>query len=397
MTRVSLFLLLAPAILALAPIEARAQENVTGDRLSAEVRGGAEVTDNVRLVPVGEESDTIYQVTPSITGRVERRGFMASLRYRLDYWHFQDASDLDRALHDMEAKLGLTWFENIDLEAYDKLVPTSISFGRGPLEDPLNNVQANHAGGKLSLRRPLGESTRILAGYTGERVDYLEVHKDDAFPPEYFLHDPGVALERDLGRRASMRIGYRYRLQDFDDKNAPLTGDATSHIGTLRAVFAPVQWVELEGAYGLQRVSYENEPFGAAPGALTRGKTDLRHIGHAQVKAGGEIASVIAAWDQQVTTDVLGNPAEVRIASLGADYTPFAPWGLSLEAAYGKQNLFFDPNNTPDSFVQARAGLSYRISVGTIEATGQRFQSLEGDQDARIEVNRFGLRLGGSF
>lgn len=364
--------------------------------VSADVQGGAEYTSNARLAAddAAEESDTVFVVRPSLEGLLERRGFRTSLRYTLQYWHYQEADDLDRALHDLDARAALTWWESVDAEVFGQLMPVAVNLGAGPVDGPLNNVQAARAGGTLAYRHEFNRATRAVAGYTGSRVQWLKVHDDDTLLPEYFLHDPGLELERDLGPRASVRLGYRYRLQQFDGDRVPLTGDTSSHVIALRPRFAFNEWLEVSAGYGLQILAYENPN--------PSGETDeIQHLIEARVVAGSEVARAIASFDQRMTHDVLGNPSEVRMARLGVEYTPRgAPWGAGLDSSWGSQSLTFDPAVAPvpdRAFVQARAALSYRVSVGTIEASATRFQSLEEEGLEPVEVNRFGLTLGGRF
>ena len=98
-----------------------------------------------------------------------------------------------------------------------------------------------------------------------------------------------------------------------------------------------------------------------------------------------------------------GNSVDQKIATLGAEYTPTAPWGLGIKGAYGRLDSVIDPKVSPlgnRSFVEGGASAFYRISVGTIEIAGTHHETLGAGGAAGspiIKVNRFSLRLGGTF
>ncbi len=378
---------LALLALLLVPASALAQEEP--DRFSASVDGGAEYTSNPRLEPADSnpEGDTVLIVHPSIEGRLERRGFLLSGAYDVRYWQYTSNSELSRALHDLRARAALTYWESLELEGYANLIPTPLTFG-GPIDDPTNNVQSAHLGGKVGYRRELGRSNRIEAGYVGEQVSYLEVHKDDVTPPEYLLHDPGLSFERDVGKRYTVGLGYRFRVQDFATANAPSTGDVTAHALILKVNGTPTDWLTFALAGGAQQASFEN----SAVDPVLHRLVDL------SVRGGGEIAFANLSYSERFATDLAGEPATMRHARLGLDYEPFAPWAAGLGVSYGAQDLVSTAGTPARTFVQADVTLAYRVRAGVIELAASHYTSPEdGPTTPKIDVTRAGLRLGGRF
>lgn len=358
------------------------------DRFSASVDGGAEYTSNPFLLPADAkpEGDTVLTVHPSFDARMERRGFLLSASYDVRYWHYTGNTELSRALHDLRARASLLYWENVELEAHANLTPTPLTFG-GPLDDPTNNAQSARLGAKLGYRRELGRSTRVAAGYAGESVTWLEVHKDDPKLPAYVLHDPGLSIERDVGRRYMVGLAYRFRLQDFEE-DAMLSGDVTAHAGILRVSATPTEWLTLALAGGAQQATFENEAFDSS----------LHRLIDISARAGGEILLATVSYSEKLASDptVSGEVAEVRLARAGVDYEPFAPWAVGLGLAYGQQEFIAGTTfgAIPRSFTMAELTLAYRVRSGIVELGGSFYSSPE---DPKIEVMRAGLRLGGRF
>ena len=189
-----------PALLLLLPGAALAQNAV-----SADVSGLVEHTDNATLAPEGttkKDPDTILTVRPSVVGKAETRGIAASLRYTLSYYHYSKDTDLSRALHDLAADAKLIWWDNVDLEASEDLVPVPLDFG-APLDNPVNQVQSSHTKGHVDYEHEFGPLMRGEVGYAGERVNYIKVHRGDTLPPEYLIHGPALSIDR--GSFASSR------------------------------------------------------------------------------------------------------------------------------------------------------------------------------------------------
>jgi hypothetical protein len=376
-------------LLALLPSAALAQNSIEGD-----VSGLAEITDNARLAPEGatKDSDTVFTVRPSVVGKAETRGVIASLRYTLSYYHYSKDHDLDRALHDLAADAKLVWWDNVDLEASEDLIPVPVDFG-GPIDNPVNQVQSSHLRGHADYEHEFGPLTRGEIGYVAERVDYLEVHKNDPRPPEYLMHGPALSVDRDLGPRAGITADYRFRMIAFDrNASTPTTGNSTAHVIAVRPHYTPNDELELSGALGYQLVSYENS-------SGSKGRILI----NAHVRGGNELLAGLLDYDQHVTQDVAGNSVDEKIATIGGAFTPTAPWGMGLRASYGRMDTVLDPAVNPlgdRAFAEAGANVFYRISVGTIELAGTHHEGLDagsGSTAPIVKVNRFSLRLGGTF
>jgi len=391
MTRVaSLF-----AVLSLVPAVAGAEASISGT-----AAGGVEHSSNVYAVPEdapgGETADQILFVKPSLKAALATRGIDLSATYALDYYHYSEETDLSRALHRLDARGALVWWENVDLALHGRLDPRVVSYTE-PLDDPTNQVQQAAAGGNLTLRREFGQSMRGSIGYLGEQVTWLEAHEDDEdrLPPDYLTHGPELMIERDIGRRLVLGVEYRFRVQDYDETadNAPPTGDHSSHTATGRLGLDATEWLSVSMAYGFAQVEYTTgDPDNRS---ATRGLADVR------ATAGGEVARLSVSARQNATQDILGNPAVTRAAKLGADYTPYAPWGLGVAGTYGQ--IEYDDSVTQvigpanQTFVLGEASVFYRISVGELSLAGSHHESLPEGSDPKVSVNRASVRLGGRF
>lgn len=384
------------ASLAFLPALAGAQASLSGS-----ATGGVEHSSNVYSVPEddadGETADQIVFVTPSLKAALVTRGVDLSADYTLGYYHYQAEQDLSRALHRLAARAALVWWDNVDLELVGRLDPRVVSYNR-PLDDPRNQMQQAAVGGRFMLRRELGAATRGSVGYRGEQVTWLEAHEDDEdrLPPDYLTHGPELILERDVGRRLVVGVEYQFRLQTYDDEaagNAPRSADYTSHTGTGRLGLDATDWLSLSMAYGFSQIEY-------AKGEDVESLSTTRALADVRVTAGGEVARISASARQNSTQDILGNPATTRFAKLGADYTPYAPWGIGVAASYGEidyEDLATQVPGTPQAFVAGEASLFYRISVGELSIGANHHESVPEGSDAKIVVNRASVRLGGRF
>lgn len=362
--------------------------------LSGSATGGIEHSSNV--YSVGEDqtetADEILFVTPSLEAALKTRGLALSAAYSLDYYHYQKEEDLDRALHQLDARAGFVWWDDVDLELVGRLDTRPLTYSQ-PIDDPLNQAQEAAAGARFELRRELGPATRVAIGYRGEQVTWLETNANDdeaLLPPDYLSHGPEASVERDVGRRLVVGALYQFRMQDYDEAadNFPPSGDYSAHSGTARVGLDATDWLSASLSLGFSQLDYaEADP-------ATRQLGDLRLV------AGGDVAKVSASVRQNSTQDVFGNPAQTRTATAGFDYTPYAPWGAGVAASYGElsfEEAVSGVEAGSQAFVMGQASVEYKVSVGVLQLAASHHESLPEGSDAKIVVNRASLRLGGRF
>ena len=375
--------LAAALLLLLASAAPAAAQN----RIEGSVDGQVEATDNARLAPDGttKDADQILEVRPSITGALETRGVMATLNYTLNYYGYAHQSDLSRALHDLQANAKLIWWDDLDLEVGEDLAAVPVDFG-APVDNPVNDVQASRAHGKVVLSHALGAANRLLIGYEIQRVDYIKVNKHDLKPPQYLLQLPGASFERDLGPNASAALQYRYELATFDKQTSPATGNFSAHVVDLAPTWQVNDWLSANGAFGAQFVTYQH-----LSGTKARTLFDLG------AKAETDIAVVRLSIDRHVTQDLGGGAADVTMASLAAEYDPTAPWSIGLLTSYGDLHDVASSANPLGSrgYVEGGLNLAYRLAQGTIRVGAIHHQTV--DSGPKVVANRFTLGLGGSF
>ena len=375
-------------LVAVAPAAASAEASVDVD-----ASGAAEYSSNVYSAPDGIDpiADQILSVRPKLEAQLETRGLSLSAAYRLDYYHYTNETDLSRALHRLDARAALVWWDDVDLELVGRLEPRAVSFS-APIDDPTNQVQQAGAGGRFAYRREFGPSTRGSVGYRGEQVTWLELHEQDdgRLPPEYFTHGPELSVERDVGRRLVVGLDYGYRFQDYDESSDvyPPTGDYAAHQAQVRAGLDATDWLSLSAAVGMAQVEFaEADP-------------ESRQLADLRVTAGGDVARLSANYRQHLTQDVFGNPIDTRAARLVGEYTPYAPWGVGLAASYGE--LAFQESRlglpaSAQAFVLGEARVFYQVSAGIVELAASHHESLPEGGDPKIVVDRASLRLGGRF
>lgn len=387
----------AAAIASGAPRAAHAAE------AHADVSGRAEYTDNVFLTPedATQAHDQIFVVNPAVEGNVDTRGVQASLRYSLNYYHYQDHKSLDRALHDLEAKAALVYWDAVDLDAKETLAPQPISYA-APITDPVNLLQSSRSEAHLGLHHEFGPSTRAMLGYRGAYGTWFKVNDADVTPPSFLEHGPEITAERDIGPLTTVGITYAYRMHTFSTVSAqsgfyqPL--DWQGHQAELEIRSAPLEWLGLRARGGGKAITFENKA------------SKSRAIGDLAVIAGGDPGHVDLDVSTDLTQDYLGNPASVSQARLGAEWTPNAPWSARIAGSYGALHLSLpDDQATPpntltsdQSYIEAEAGLSYRFArIGEVSIGGMHHESLTKietvDGNAKIAVNRAFLSLGGKF
>jgi len=375
------------AAIALLLFLAAAAPAAAQNRLEGSVDAQVEDTDNARLAPDGatKDADQILEIHPSIEGALETRGVMATLNYTLNYSGYAHDSDLSRVLHDLQSNAKLIWWDDLDVQVGEDLAAVPVDFG-APVDNPVNDVQASRAHGKVVLSHGLGAANRLLIGYELQRVDYIKVNKNDPKPPQYLMQLPGASFQRDLGPSASAALEYRYEVTTFDKQTAPSAGNYTAHVVDLAPAWQVNDWLSANGAFGAQFVKYQN-----LSGSKTRALFDLG------VRADSDIASVRLSADRHVTQDVGGGAADVTMASLDAEYDPTAPWSVGVLASYGDLHDVVTGSNPLGSrgYVEGGLNLAYRVSQGTLRIGAIHHQST--DSGPKIVANRFTVGLGGSF
>ena len=372
--------------------------------VNADVEARGEFTDNATLVPekpvdptVKKQADQILVANPAIEAKADTRGVKASLRYELNYFHYSKLSKLDRALHDLDAQAALVYWDSLDLDAREILAPQPLSYA-SPLLDPVNDVQQTRSSAHAGIHHEFGRSTRGSLAYRGEYVTYFDVHKNDPKFPSFLVHGPELTAERDLGPLTTVGLLYSYRIETYDQSKTENTGalDWQGHVAELTARSTPTEWLALGARAGVKAITYTKSK-----------ETKTRFVGDADAVAGGEIGRLALQLSDDVTQDVLGNPATLARVGLGADYTPTAPWSAHLGASYGMLELEFPASavstvKTKQGFVEGIAGFSYRISPGILTLGAMHHESttkvdVPGAADSKIVVNRGTLSLGGRF
>jgi hypothetical protein len=375
----------------LAPTVALAEASITGS-----ATGGVEHSDNVYSTPQNgpdPTADQILFVNPKIDAALRTRGLSLSLGYELGYYHYNDQADVidDRVLHRLNGRAGFVWFDDLDLELVARMEPRPLDYAQ-PIDDPINLVQQAAFGGRTELRRELGAATRVFLGARGEQVTWLEASQqdEDRLPPEYLTFGPELGAERDVGRSVVVGLTYAYRIQDYDEDatNFPASGDYSAHTGTLRLAVDATEWLAISLEGGASQVDYaEADPA-------------LRTLGDLRIAAGGEVLKVTTSVRQNVTQDVNGNAATIQAAHAGFEYTPYAPWGASIRATYGKlrfDEAFGTTEPLSQAFLLAETGVHYRIAAGVIELGLSHHESIPEGAEEKVVVNRASVRVGGRF
>ena len=371
--------------------------------LTAEVNGRVEHTDNALLTPetgpVKKQADQIFIVNPAIQANATTRGVKASIEYQLNYFHYSKLSKLDRALHDLDARAALVYWESVDLDAQQILAPQPLNYA-SPLRDPVNDIQASRSLAHAGLHHEFNRATRAELGYRAQYVTYFKVHKGDALFPDYLVHGPEISAERDVGPRLTVGLQYSYHLETFQNVKSGATAppDWQAHVAALDVRAEPTDWLGLHAKAGVKAVTYTESK-----------ENRTRFIGDAGATAGGPIGHVDLRLSHDVTQDLLGNPATISRANLGVEYAPTAPWGARVDGSYGTLQYDLVPAGIPggvvvttdQSFFEAGAGFSYRISPGVLSLGASHHESLTKIEtftgDSKVVVNRAMLTLGGKF
>ncbi len=374
-----------------APVRARA----AGD-LGAEVSTQAQYSSNVNgAVGNAAEADTILTVSPTVSGSLETRGLQTSLRYSLFYFQYQKAKEQDRLLHDLAARMAVIWWENVDLEVNEHLMPRPLQSSR-PTDDPANNVQGNRLSGRVGLRTRLGQRTGFGVGYDAERVDYFKLRPDDPDPEtmqDYLSFGPSARFGHEITARMQLSLSYGYRTHLYDEKAAaPEISRLEGHQAMVGLGYEAGEWLSVQANVGGQRVT--NDAGETNDGASVELSTRSR----------GALVTWGVSAQNRLTLDVTGQPVEAQTVAADLSVAPLDWWNVGLRATYGAQASLFERSSidaalprVDNRYVQADLSFGYRFSIGLLEITAGRYQTLPEDDAEAIEVNRAALRLGGSF
>jgi hypothetical protein len=374
---------------------AQAQSGISGG-----IAASAEYTDNAELAPDNGPplaKDEVYSIRPSITALSQTQGLDAYLRYRLSYWHYQQTPKLDRTLHDLAAHARLTWWENLEVQVAEDLVPVPLEFGQ-PLDNPANAVQSTNTSGKIALKHDFDESTHGTIGYEGEHLDYIQVHSGDTHPPAATIHGPGVGVVRDLDHVADLGLEYRYRMLHWTGSSAqtPAIGDVDTHSIALRPHYYPIEGLDLSAAIGEQFASFENGD------KKTRTLVDAVVVMDRTLERPGRLR---ASYLQHLTQDITGNPADEKVGVIDGEYDATSRIALGAGASWGDLHLVTGPTTSNlygnREFAEARGSIAYlfpTLENGALTLSASHHQTLAvtGTQP-KLNVNRIALTASVDF